>query len=118
MLCWVVRHWQKKPKAPRERLLCLDAVRGLNVMLMIFVDNCCDWDQDWIDHSHWDTVHLADFVMPLFLFMVRHRDTLLCIPSRVRWERRKLARRPLTAQLRDCDPCTVTRRWACRWPSR
>jgi predicted acyltransferase len=53
------------------RLLCLDAVRGLNVMLMILVDNiggCCF--KEWVHHSPWDVVHLADFVMPLFLFMV------------------------------------------------
>ena len=45
-------------------------VRGLNVMLMVFVDNVGGWFQGWIDHSPWDVVHLADFVMPLFLFMV------------------------------------------------
>ena len=39
-------------------------------MLMIFVDNVGGWFQGWIDHSPWDVVHLADFVMPLFLFMV------------------------------------------------
>jgi hypothetical protein len=44
--------------------------RGLNVMLMVFVDNVGGWFQGWIDHSPWDVVHLADFVMPLFLFMV------------------------------------------------
>ena len=39
-------------------------------MLMVFVDNVGGWFQGWIDHSPWDVVHLADFVMPLFLFMV------------------------------------------------
>ena len=63
--------------APRERLQCLDAARGLNVMLMVFVDNCCDFKSvKWIDHSPWDVVHLADFVMPLFLFMVRRLPPL------------------------------------------
>ena len=57
-------------KKKSERLQCLDAVRGLNVMLMVFVDNVGGWFQGWIDHSPWDVVHLADFVMPLFLFMV------------------------------------------------
>ena len=70
----------QKAKAPRERLQCLDAARGLNVMLMIFVDNCCDFPSTkWIDHSPWNVVHLADFVMPLFLFMVRPRPTGCCI---------------------------------------
>eukprot|EP01047_Picozoa_sp_COSAG01_P054767 COSAG01_NODE_6024_length_3895_cov_4.417808_1_plen_173_part_00 len=58
-----------KPAATK-RLQCLDSVRGLNVMLMVFVDNTGGYWQAWIDHSPWDVVHLADFVMPLFLFMV------------------------------------------------
>ena len=57
-------------KKKKERLGCLDAVRGLNVMLMILVDNIGGHYQAWVDHSPWDVVHLADFVMPLFLFMV------------------------------------------------
>ena len=108
----------------RERLQCLDAVRGLNVIVMMFVgkyrplrpaglarqrlprclrplmplqparcrcplparfsrhagwskaaavcsaDCAGDVDEYWIDHSPWNGIHLADFVMPLFLFMV------------------------------------------------
>eukprot|EP01050_Picozoa_sp_SAG11_P036746 SAG11_NODE_14141_length_623_cov_1.664122_1_plen_164_part_00 len=54
----------------KVRLQCLDAVRGLNVMLMILVDNIGGWFQGWVDPSPWDVIHLADFVMPLFLFMV------------------------------------------------
>ena len=57
------------PKPARERLECLDAVRGLNVIVMMFVDNAGDVDEYWIDHSPWWGIHLADFVMPLFLFM-------------------------------------------------
>jgi heparan-alpha-glucosaminide N-acetyltransferase len=60
----------EKPKPARERLECLDAVRGLNVIVMMFVDNAGDVDEYWIDHSPWWGIHLADFVMPLFLFMV------------------------------------------------
>lgn len=43
-------------------------------MLMVLVDNiggCCF--KEWVHHSPWDVIHLADFVMPLFLFMVRRR---------------------------------------------
>ena len=57
-------------KAKPTRLQSLDAVRGLNVMLMILADNSVSINQSWIDHSPWDDVHLADWVMPLFLFMV------------------------------------------------
>jgi heparan-alpha-glucosaminide N-acetyltransferase len=59
---------ERKPTG--QRLLCLDAVRGLNVMLMVLVDNIGGSFKRWVDHSPWDVIHLADFVMPLFLFMV------------------------------------------------
>jgi predicted acyltransferase len=56
---------QKQPR--RERLQSLDAVRGLNIIVMMFVD---DTPFDSLDHAAWDgAYHLADFVMPLFLFM-------------------------------------------------
>ena len=61
------------PQAPRSatgRLYCLDALRGLTVCLMIFVDNAGEWLGRGVDHSPWDGVTLADFVMPFFLFLV------------------------------------------------
>ena len=42
---------------------------GLTVCLMIFVDNLGSWFES-INHSSWNYVTLADFVMPFFLFMV------------------------------------------------
>jgi heparan-alpha-glucosaminide N-acetyltransferase len=36
---------------------------------MVFVNNAgSSWD--WIEHAAWDGIHLADFVMPFFLFIV------------------------------------------------
>ena len=92
-----VEEEKQSAAAPQgERLQCLDAVRGLNVMLMILVDNCCTFPphyrNTWIDHSPWDSIHLADFVMPLFLFMVR------------------LAHPQPTPQTHLCDSCSVTDR--------
>ena len=56
----------QRPK--RERLQSLDALRGLNVIVMMFVDDT--WI-DSLDHAAWDgSYHLADFVMPTFLLMV------------------------------------------------
>ena len=56
----------QRPK--RERLQSLDALRGLNVIVMMFVDDT--WI-DSLDHAAWDgAYHLADFVMPTFLLMV------------------------------------------------
>jgi predicted acyltransferase len=52
-----------------KRIVSLDAFRGFNVMLMIFVDNV-GAAFPLIDHSPWNGVHLADFVMPWFDFMV------------------------------------------------
>lgn len=58
-----------EPQRPkRERLQSLDALRGLNVIVMMFVDDT--WI-DELDHASWDgAYHLADFVMPTFLLMV------------------------------------------------
>ena len=58
-----------KQRSPVGRLGSLDAVRGMTVVLMIFVDNVGDW-LPRVDHSPWDDITLADFVMPFFLFMV------------------------------------------------
>ena len=58
-----------KQRSPVGRLGSLDAVRGMTVCLMIFVDNVGDWLPS-VDHSPWDDITLADFVMPFFLFMV------------------------------------------------
>eukprot|EP00040_Diaphanoeca_grandis_P013404 m.67759 g.67759 ORF g.67759 m.67759 type:complete len:590 (+) comp23866_c0_seq1:209-1978(+) len=57
------------PSKKKERLVSLDAVRGLTVCFMILVDNLGSWHPR-INHSPWDQVTLADFVMPFFLFMV------------------------------------------------
>lgn len=47
----------------------LDVFRGITIALMIFVDNVGE-DFPEIDHAPWDGVHLADFVMPFFDFIV------------------------------------------------
>lgn len=53
-----------------ERSRSLDAFRGAVIVLMIFVDDAGGTYGGHIDHSPWDVIHLADFVMPLFLFIV------------------------------------------------
>ncbi len=52
-----------------KRLQSLDIVRGFTIALMIFVD---DVGQAYphLNHSPWNNITLADFVMPWFLFMV------------------------------------------------
>ncbi|KAF9619569.1 hypothetical protein IFM89_007396 [Coptis chinensis] len=52
-----------------RRLASLDVFRGLTVALMILVDDVGGVFPP-INHSPWDGVTLADFVMPFFLFIV------------------------------------------------
>ncbi|KAG6426666.1 hypothetical protein SASPL_110893 [Salvia splendens] len=54
---------------PSGRLVSLDVFRGLTVVLMIIVDNAGRLIPS-INHSPWNGLTLADFVMPFFLFMV------------------------------------------------
>ncbi|PIA27810.1 hypothetical protein AQUCO_07500025v1 [Aquilegia coerulea] len=60
---------KKKMKRGNTRLASLDVFRGLSVFLMIFVDYAGAILPS-ISHSPWNGVHLADFVMPFFLFIV------------------------------------------------
>lgn len=53
----------------KERLVSLDVFRGLTVAFMILVDDVGGILPS-INHSPWDGVTLADFVMPFFLFIV------------------------------------------------
>lgn len=56
-------------KKKRLRLVSLDVFRGLTVALMILVDDAGAFFPA-INHSPWNGVTLADFVMPFFLFIV------------------------------------------------
>jgi hypothetical protein len=53
----------------KERVQSLDVFRGANIALMIFVD-MCGASFPSIHHSPWNGIHLADFVMPWFDFIV------------------------------------------------
>lgn len=53
----------------KRRLVSLDVFRGLTVALMILVDDA-GGILPAINHSPWNGVTLADFVMPFFLFIV------------------------------------------------
>ena len=55
--------------APRGRVSSLDVFRGFTVALMILVDEA-GAAFPLIDHSPWNGVTLADFVMPFFDFIV------------------------------------------------
>lgn len=56
----------------RERLVALDALRGLAVAGMILVTSPGDWGAAWsqLQHAPWDGARAADMVFPGFLFAV------------------------------------------------
>lgn len=60
---------KKSSRPAQHRLVSLDVFRGITVALMILVDDAGAFIPA-INHSPWDGVNLADFVMPFFLFIV------------------------------------------------
>ncbi|KAK8672788.1 hypothetical protein V6N13_111149 [Hibiscus sabdariffa] len=54
---------------PPQRLISLDVFRGLTIVLMILVDDV-GGILPAINHSPWNGLTLADYVMPFFLFIV------------------------------------------------
>ena len=61
----------QKNKSPSKhaRLHSLDVVRGITMAVMILVDEI-GAAYPHVNHSPWNNITLADFVMPWFLFMV------------------------------------------------
>ncbi|KAF1862950.1 hypothetical protein Lal_00009333 [Lupinus albus] len=59
----------KQQPQTQQRLLSLDVFRGFTVLLMILVDEAGGLVPA-LNHSPWNGLTLADFVMPFFLFIV------------------------------------------------
>ncbi|XP_038997406.1 heparan-alpha-glucosaminide N-acetyltransferase-like [Hibiscus syriacus] len=57
------------PLIHRRRLVSLDVFRGLTIVLMILVDDVGGL-LPAINHSPWDGLTFADYIMPFFLFIV------------------------------------------------
>src|SRR6266850_1989115 len=55
-----------------ERLLSLDAFRGLTIAGMILVNNAGDWNHVFppLQHAAWNGWTVADLIFPFFLFIV------------------------------------------------
>ena len=54
-----------------QRLMSLDVLRGLTVMLMIFVNNGAGDDIfPMLKHAKWNGMTLADLVFPFFMFIM------------------------------------------------
>ncbi|XP_021900263.1 heparan-alpha-glucosaminide N-acetyltransferase isoform X4 [Carica papaya] len=60
---------QQQQQQQTQRLVSLDVFRGLTVALMIVVDDI-GGILPAINHSPWNGLTIADFVMPFFLFIV------------------------------------------------
>ncbi|KAG6604943.1 Heparan-alpha-glucosaminide N-acetyltransferase, partial [Cucurbita argyrosperma subsp. sororia] len=66
----LLKNRQELPDSSRKapRVISLDVFRGLSVFMMMFVDYGGSF-LPVIAHSPWNGLHLADFVMPWFLFI-------------------------------------------------
>jgi hypothetical protein len=76
---------------PGRRLESLDILRGITIALMIFVDDL-GWSWPDLHHAPWVGLHLADVVMPLFLWIVG-----FSVVTSLRQQREK--RRSVSAQM-------------------
>lgn len=65
------RHTPATGAGKAQRLVSLDVLRGLTVMLMIFVNNGAgDHIFPMLQHAKWNGMTLADIVFPFFLFIM------------------------------------------------
>src|SRR5436309_7344933 len=63
----------KGPASPTGRIASVDALRGLTILLMIFVNDLGRGAPSWMHHiqpPRADGMTLADIVFPFFLFIV------------------------------------------------
>ena len=62
-------HEKLKTSLGVDRIISLDAFRGITIVLMMLVNNSGGsyW---WLEHAEWNGLTLADLVMPTFLFIV------------------------------------------------
>jgi heparan-alpha-glucosaminide N-acetyltransferase len=60
---------QQPVKKTNQRLESVDALRGLCLCIMIFV-NYGAGDYQFLDHALWNGLHLADLVFPCFIYIM------------------------------------------------
>lgn len=66
----------------------MDIARGITIALMIFVNHAGDRPK-WIQHVKWNGLHLADLVMPAFLYICGTSIALSLVPLKERLVPRK-----------------------------
>lgn len=73
MLDWLKAHCDAiLAKLPAERLLALDALRGLTITAMILVNNPGSWSHVYgpLRHAQWHGWTLTDLIFPFFIVIV------------------------------------------------
>ncbi|XP_021956603.1 heparan-alpha-glucosaminide N-acetyltransferase isoform X1 [Folsomia candida] len=69
--------------SPRERLSCLDAFRGICIVIMIFVDDGGGLYY-FFEHCTWDGLYVADLAFPWFLWVMG-----VCIPISIHAQKQR-----------------------------
>ena len=84
------------PGETRQRIVSLDAFRGLTILLMILVNNPGDWGSMYgpFQHAKWHGCTPTDLVFPFFLFIVG-----VAIPLSLGKRKQTAARGPLLAHI-------------------
>ncbi len=88
--------------APRERLLALDAFRGLTIAAMLLVNNPGNWSHIYapLRHAPWHGWTPTDLIFPFFLFIVGITTHLSLTARRARGDdERALVRQVVTRGL-------------------
>jgi predicted acyltransferase len=65
-------HESMPDRAPTNRVLSIDVLRGITIAFMILVNDPGDWAHTYsqLDHAKWNGWTLTDLVFPSFLFLV------------------------------------------------
>jgi predicted acyltransferase len=88
---------------PQGRLASVDALRGLTVAAMLFVNDAGDWRHvhPWFEHAAWDGLSPPDLVFPLFLFIAGVSIAMALVPRLDRGDdAKRLARQAAARALR------------------
>ena len=61
---------EKQQQQQPEKLYSIEAIRGLTVVCMIFINWSYGGYHHIFSHSEWDGLRLADLILPSFLFIM------------------------------------------------
>ncbi|WP_301003897.1 hypothetical protein [Arsukibacterium sp.] len=87
MLRWLKAHCDAiLATLPAQRLLALDALRGLTITAMILVNNPGSWSHVYgpLRHAEWHGWTVTDLIFPFLLLLSACRCNSACASSAVR----------------------------------